>query len=337
MTVRARPVAPRSVLAVPGSSAKMLGKARGLDADEVFCDLEDAVAPDAKAQARATVVAALQHPDWRCRRRAVRVNGWHTPWTTEDVIAVVGGAGVHIDSIILPKVARAAQVIALDLILTQLEQNWALPPGAIGVQAQIEDAGALLRINEIATATPRLEALVIGPADMAASLGMRTLTTGTQPDGYTVGDAHHHVLMSVLVAARAHGLAAIDGPFLAIDDADGLRGVAAAAAALGYDGKWAIHPSQVDPVNEIFTPRQADYDAAEDLLEAYAEATSVAGGRRGAVRHRGEMIDEASAAMARGLAARGRAAGLRRSTTQPPPAGGEHLAPPAATDGGSSP
>ncbi|MGU3292252.1 HpcH/HpaI aldolase/citrate lyase family protein [Williamsia sp. M5A3_1d] len=308
-----RGVLRRSVLAVPGSSVAMLTKARALPADEVFCDLEDAVAPDAKVAARAAVVDALTASDWRAPRRAVRVNAWSTPWTHADVIDVVAGAGAHLDSVVLPKVGRGAEVIALDLLLTQLEQIHDLPVGAIGIQAQIEDAGALRRIDEIATASTRLDALVLGPADMSASLGMRTLTTGEQPQGYTLGDAHHHVLMSVLVAARAHGLAAVDGPYLAFDAPDRLRAIASAAAALGYDGKWVIHPSQIDVVNGVFTPRQTDYDAAEDLLDAYAAATSTAGGARGAVRHRGEMIDEASAAMATALARTGRAAGLTRT------------------------
>jgi len=246
----------------------------------------------------------------------VRVNGWATPWTHDDLISVVRGAGAHIDSIILPKVRSGAEVVAIDLLLTQLEALHDLEPSAIGIQAQIEDATALTKIDEIASASTRLEALVLGPADMAASLGMRTLTTGEQPEGYERGDAHHHVLMSVLVAARAHGLAAIDGPYLAIDAPDAFRRNAAGAAALGFDGKWVIHPSQIDAANAAFTPPQHAYDAAEALLDAYREATSRPGGARGAVRHRGEMIDEASAAMAEVIAQKGRAAGLQREDHQ---------------------
>ncbi len=228
----------------------------------------------------------------------------------------MAGAGAHIDSIIVPKVRSGAEVVAIDLLLTQLEAKYDLEPSAIGIQAQIEDAIALSKIDEIASATPRLESLVLGPADMAASLGMQTLTTGEQPEGYERGDAHHHVLMSVLVAARAHGLAAIDGPYLAIEAPEAFRRNVAAVAALGFDGKWVIHPGQIDAANAAFTPRQGDYDAAENLLDAYREATSGPGDARGAVRHRGEMIDEASAAMAAAIARKGRAAGLQREDHQ---------------------
>ncbi|GAA2069112.1 HpcH/HpaI aldolase/citrate lyase family protein [Williamsia deligens] len=299
----------RTVLAVPGSSARMLAKARECGADEVFCDLEDAVTPSEKVEARATVVAALNAGGWRPGRRSVRVNAWSTPWTHEDLIAVVTGAGAHLDSVIVPKVRGAADVTATALLLDQLEVRCGLPRGCISVQAQIEDALALTRVTEIATASPRLEALVVGPGDMAADLGMRTLTTGEQPVGYTLGDAHHHVMMTVLVAARAHGLAAVDGPYLALDNPDGLRRIASASAAVGYDGKWVIHPGQIDTVNEVFTPPDSAVEAARELLGAHAAA---ADGARGAARHAGEMIDEASAAMARSVLARARAAGTDR-------------------------
>lgn len=303
----------RSVLAVPASSPKMLTKARGLPADEVFLDLEDAVAPSVKEAARASVIAALGAADWSGQQRVVRVNDWTTPWTVDDVVTVVKGAGAHLDSILLPKVTSAAQVIALDLMLGQLESGCGLPAGKIGIQAQIENAAGLTSINEIASASPRLRSLVLGPADMMASLGMRSLAVGEQPQGYPKGDAHHHVLMTILVAARTHGLQAIDGPYLKIDDAAGFRTVAESSAALGYDGKWVVHPSQIDVANEVFRPRQADYDDAEELLDAYAHAATAEGGERGAVRFRGEMIDEASRKMAEVIAGKGRAAGMSRS------------------------
>ncbi len=303
---RGRSASRRTVLAVPGNSSRMLVKARDSAADEVFCDLEDAVAPSEKEGARAGIVAALNSGGWRPGRRAVRVNGWSGPWTHEDIITVVTGAGAHLDSIILPKVRSGAEVVAAALLLDQLEMRCDLAPRSIALQAQIEDAIALTRIDEIASASPRLEALVIGPADMAADLGMRTLTTGEQPVGYTLGDAHHHVMMTVLVAARAHGLAAVDGPYLALENPDGLRRTASAAAALGFDGKWVIHPGQIDIVNEVFTPPAEAVAAARSLLDAHATATADA---RGAARHGGEMIDEASAAMARSVLARAAAAG----------------------------
>jgi citrate lyase subunit beta / citryl-CoA lyase len=302
----------RTCLSVPGSNPKMIEKAKGLAADEVFLDLEDAVAPEAKAQARTQVAAALAGPGWAGQLRGVRVNDWTTPWTHADVIDVVSAAGAHLDVIVLPKVIGAAHVHALDLLLTQLERNHGLPVGRIGVDVQIEDAKGLSNIDSIASA-PRVQALVLGPADLMASLNMRTLVVGEQPEGYDVGDAYHHVLMTILVAARAHGLAAIDGPYLKVRDVEAFRRVAGRSAALGYDGKWVLHPDQIAAGNEIFSPRQQEYDHAERILEAYAWHTSKAGGARGAVMLGDEMIDEASRKMALVIAGKGRAAGMRRT------------------------
>jgi len=245
----------RTCLSVPGSSPKMIEKAKTLPADEVFLDLEDAVAPDAKAQARTQVAAALAGPGWNGQLRGVRVNDWTTPWTHGDVIDVVSAAGAHLDVIVLPKVTHASHVHALDLLLTQLELTHGLPVGRIGVEAQIEDAKGLSNIGDIAAA-PRVQALVLGPADLMASLNMRTLVVGEQPEGYDVGDAYHHVLMTILVAARAHGVAAIDGPYLKVRAVEAFRRVAGRSAALGYDGKWVLHPDQIAAGNEIFSPRQ---------------------------------------------------------------------------------
>ncbi|MDO3645358.1 HpcH/HpaI aldolase/citrate lyase family protein [Nocardia mangyaensis] len=309
----------RSVLAVPGSNPKMIAKAKGLPVDEVFLDLEDAVAPGAKAAARANIVAALNEPGWGAQLRVVRVNDWSTEWTYADVITVVDGAGADIDAILLPKVVDAGQVRALDLLLTQLEKASGLDVGRIGIEPQIENARGLRAIDEIATASPRVQALVFGPADFMASINMRTLVVGEQPDGYDVGDAYHHILMTILLTARAHGLQAIDGPYLQIRDVEGFRRAAARTAALGFDGKWVLHPGQIDAANEIFSPRQRDYDRAEEILEAYAFHTSAAGGARGAVMLGDEMIDEASAKMAQVIADKGRAAGMTRTTRFTPP------------------
>lgn len=309
----------RSVLAVPGSNPKMIAKAKGLPVDEVFLDLEDAVAPVAKAAARATIVAALNEGGWGDQLRAVRVNDWTTPWTYADVISVVEGAGSRLDSIVLPKVVDAGHVRALDLLLTQLEQAHRLEPGRIAIEPQLENAIGLRNIDEIATASPRVQALVFGPADFMASIRMRTLVVGEQPDGYAPGDAYHHILMTILLAARAHGLQAIDGPYLQIRDLDGFRRAAGRTAALGFDGKWVLHPTQVDAANEIFSPRQDDYDKAEEILDAYAFHTSADGGARGAVMLGDEMIDEASAKMAQVVAEQGRAAGMTRTTRFAPP------------------
>lgn len=310
----------RTCLSVPGSSAKMIEKAKGLPADEVFLDLEDAVAPEAKAEARTRVAAALADDGWAGGLRGVRVNDWTTPWTHADVIEVVAAAGAHLDLIVLPKVEDASHVQALDLLLTQLEQTHGLPGGRIAIEPQIETARGLRNVDAIAAA-PRVAALVLGPGDMAASLNMRTLEVGGQPEGYDLGDAHHHVLMTILVAARAAGIAAIDGPYVKVRDVEAFRRVAGRSAALGYDGKWVLHPDQIIAGNEIFSPRQQDYDRAELILEAYEWHTSRAGGARGAVMLGDEMIDEASRKMALVIAGKGRAAGMTRQ--------GEPFRPPA--------
>ena len=297
----------------------MIEKAKTLPADEVFLDLEDAVAPEAKAQARSQVASALAESGWAGQLRGVRVNDWTTPWTYSDIIEVVSIAGASLDVVVLPKVTDVSHVNALDLLLSQLETTHGLPVGRIGVEAQIENAQGLTNIDAIA-ASPRVQALVLGPADMAASLNMRTLEVGEQPEGYDVGDAHHHVLMRILIAARTHGVLAIDGPYLKVRDVDAFRRVAGRSAALGYDGKWVLHPDQIAAANEVFSPSQEDYDHAELILDAYDWCTSQAGGARGSAMLGDEMIDEASRKMALVIAAKGRAAGMRRTSKFEPPA-----------------
>jgi citrate lyase subunit beta/citryl-CoA lyase len=306
----------RTTLAVPGSSPRFLEQARGLPADEVFLDLEDAVAPSAKAGARPQVARALQ-ADWGTKIRAVRINDASTGWAYRDVVEIVEQAGEHLDAIVLPKVNGPRDIGWLDLLLSQIELATGLPAGKIAIEAQIEDAAGLAAVDQIAAASPRLESLVFGPADFMASLGMRSLTVGAQPAGYAGGDAFHYAHLRILVAARANGLQAIDGPFAAIGDLDGLQRSAASVAAIGYDGKWVIHPGQIDTVNAEFSPSQADYDRAELLLEAYAYYE---GKGLGAARLDGEMIDEASRKMALVAVARGRAAGLARTSSFTPPA-----------------
>ncbi|CAM3811084.1 CoA ester lyase [Nocardiopsis rhodophaea] len=301
----------RSVLAVPGSSPRFIEKARGLDVDAFFLDLEDAVAPLEKERARENVVAALREGGWGGKIRTVRVNDLGSPWTYRDVIAVVEGAGAELDCLVLPKVTGPEQVSWLDLLLTQIERAVGLPVGRIGIEAQIEDARGLQSIGAIAAASPRLETLVYGPADFMASMNMKTLVVGEQPPGYDVGDAYHYVLMRILTAARAHGLQAIDGPYLQIRDVEAFRRSAGRTAALGFDGKWVLHPSQVAAANEAYAPTQEDYDHAELILDAYEHATTVE--RRGAVMLGDEMLDEASRKMALVVAAKGRAAGLTRT------------------------
>jgi citrate lyase subunit beta/citryl-CoA lyase len=310
----------RSCLAVPGSSPKMLGKAQGLPADQVFLDLEDSVAPLAKPDARANIVSALNEGDWCGKVRVVRVNDWTTQWTYADVVAIVEGAGTNLDCIMLPKVQTAEQVVALDLLLTQIEKSNGLEVGRIGIEAQIENALGLINVDAIATASPRVETIIFGPADFMASINMKSLVVGEQPPSYDVGDAYHYILMRILMAARAHDLQAIDGPYLQIKDVDGFRRVAGRSAALGFDGKWVLHPGQIDAANEVYSPTQEDYDHAELILDAYDFYTSEAGGKRGAVMLGDEMIDEASRKMALVIAAKGRAAGLARTSKFEPPA-----------------
>ncbi|MEV0149560.1 MULTISPECIES: CoA ester lyase [unclassified Nonomuraea] len=306
----------RSVLAVPGSNPRFLEKAQGLPVDEVFLDLEDSVAPLAKDQARANVVTALREGDWTGKTRVVRVNDLSTQWTYRDVIEVVEGAGEHLDCLMLPKVQDSTEVVWLDTLLTQIEKAMGFEVGRIGIEAQIENARGLVNVDTIAGSSGRLETLVFGPADFMASLNMRTLVVGEQPPGYTEGDAYHYILMRLLMAARTHDLQVIDGPYLQIKDVEGFTRVARRAAALGFDGKWVLHPSQVDAANAVFSPTQEDYDHAELILEAYEHCTTVE--RRGAVMLGDEMIDEASRKMALVVAAKGRAAGLSRTKTFQP-------------------
>ena len=309
----------RSCLAVPGSNPRFLAKAKGLDADQVFVDLEDSVAPIAKPGARDNVVAALTEGGWGDKTRVVRVNDWTTQWTYRDVISVVEGAGANLDCIMLPKVQTAEHVVALDLLLTQIETEAGLEVGRIGIEAQIENAKGLVNVDAIAAASARIETIIFGPADFMASIAMKSLVVGEQPPGYDVGDAYHYILMRLLMAARANDVQAIDGPYLQVRDVDGFRRVAGRSAALGFDGKWVLHPDQIAAANEVYSPLQSDYDHAEDVLDAYEYFTSERGGALGAVMLGDAMIDEASRKMALVVAAKGRAAGMERTQRWSPP------------------
>jgi len=297
----------------------MLDKARGLPADQVFMDLEDSVAPLAKPEARQNIVAALNEGGYGDKVRVVRVNDLTTSWTYRDVIEVVEGAGTNLDAIMLPKVQTAEQVHWLDTTLTQIEKTIGLEVGRIGIEAQIENALGLVNVDEIAAASDRVETIIFGPADFMASINMKSLVVGEQPPGYDVGDAYHYILMRILMAARANDKQAIDGPYLQIKDVDGFRRVSGRSAALGFDGKWVLHPGQIDAANEVYSPRQDDYDHAELILDAYDYYTSEAGGKRGAVMLGDEMIDEASRKMALVMSAKGRAAGMARTQKFEPP------------------
>jgi len=289
----------------------MLGKAPGLPADMVFIDLEDSVAPLEKEGARAKAVDAVKNQDWGEKVLCVRVNAWDTKWTYGDVIDVVGNAGERLEEVMLPKVQSAAEVVAMDLLLTQVETNAGLPRGHIGIEAQIETARGLINVEEICAASPRLETIILGPVDFSASMEMPSLQGGLQIPEYP-GDYFHYVFMKILMAGRANGLQVIDGPYVRVRDPEGFRDFATRTQILGFDGKWALHPDQVTILNEVFSPTQEQFDRAWAILDAYREATE--GERKGAVMFGEEMIDEASRKVAVKLVARGERAGLTRSS-----------------------
>ena len=294
----------------PGSNERFLAKAPTVPADMSFLDLEDSVAPLEKEAARAKVAEAISTLPWDERVLCVRINAWDTEWTYGDVIEVVGGSGPRLDEVMLPKVQSAAEVIALDLLLTQVEKNCGLPVGHIGIEAQIETTRGLINVEEICAASPRLETIIFGPADFAASMEMPVLTGGVQVPSYP-GDHFHYVFSKILMAGRANGLQVIDGPYLYVRDEVGLREYAERTRLLGYDGKWALTPDQAAVLNEVYSPTQEQFDRAWDILDAYRKATDEE--RSGAVMFGDEMIDEASRKMATKFVTRGQRAGLARS------------------------
>jgi citrate lyase subunit beta / citryl-CoA lyase len=298
----------RTCHAVPGSSERFLAKAPQLEADEVFLDLEDAVAPNEKESARERVIEALLTLDFRRETTVVvRVNGTDTPHYYRDLIEVVERAGERLAAIMLPKVRTPGDVEMTDKLLTQIELARGYELGRIGIEAQIEDATGLLACEAIATASPRMETLIFGPGDYSAAVGIPITTIGGAPEGYP-GDHLNYVYSRLVVAARAAGIQAIDGPYARVGDDDGLRSRAQLARALGLDGKWTIHPGQIAIVNEVFSPRREEWERAEAMLAAYDEAHAAG---RGAAMYDGEMIDEANRKMAERIARAGRAAGYQ--------------------------
>ncbi len=296
----------RSCLSVPGSRPRFHEKADGSAADMVFLDLEDSVAPDAKESAREAVVRALRTHRYAGKVRGVRVNGTDSRWCLDDVRQVIEGAGDRVDVLVLPKVEDADQVHFADHLLNQLEWKLGLRH-RIGLELQVESARGMENASRIASASDRNETLVFGPGDFGASLGMPGLTVGAlQPDH--PGEIWHFFHARVLLAARASGLQAIDGPFAQVGDVDGLRESARRTAMLGYAGKWALHPDQVAVLNRVYTPSQEDFDRACAIVAAYGDATERG---TGAVMLAGEMIDEASRKLAQAVVERGQAFGMR--------------------------
>jgi len=291
---------------VPGSQPRFHERADTVPADMVMFDLEDSVAPSAKAAARELVVRALHAHAYAGKVRGVRVNAVDTGWCLDDVRQVVEGAGDRIDVVVLPKVEDADHVHFLHHLLQELERRMGLRR-RIGLELQIESARGLEHVSRIAAASDRSQALIFGPGDLGASLRMPGLTIGAfQPD--YPGDLWHYARVRMLVAARAQGLQAIDGPYAQIRDLEGLRESARRAALLGYDGKWVVHPGQVEVVNQVFTPSQEEFDRASAIVEAYRRATHEEGA--GAVMLGEEMIDEASHRLAETMVERGRAVGM---------------------------
>lgn len=289
-----RPVRNRSsCLTVPGDQPRMIEKARNLAPDELILDLEDSVTIDRKDAARANLIEALSQGTWRAPTLAVRINDLGTGLALRDVEQLVATVGRRIDAIVLPKVESEAHVTWLDLTLTQLEQAAGLEVGRIGIEAQIESPRALLGIDAIMKATSRLETVVLGPADLAAEMNVKRLESEFLP-----AELYSYVSVQILVAARARGVQAIDGPFPTIDDHDGLRRAVERASSWGYDGKWVIHPSQIDIVRSAFAPSEEDIASARAVTDALDGPDA-----QGAARVAGQMVDAATLRSARGVLA----------------------------------
>lgn len=288
----------RSELAVPGSNPGMFEKAADSNADYVFLDLEDAVSPADKLQARNNIIEALHDIDWRARGKTIslRINSLDTHYMYRDVVDVVEQAGDRLDTILIPKVGVAADVYMVDAMLTQIETAKGYD-NRIGIEALIEITLGMANVDAIATSSSRMEAMHFGVADYAASCRARTTNIGGLNPDYP-GDQWHHGLSRMLVACRAYGLRAIDGPFGDFNDADGYLDAARRAAAMGYEGKWAIHPSQIDLANDVYSPPAAEVDRAQRILVALDEAAAQG---KGAAQLDGRMIDAASARMAENI------------------------------------
>ena len=285
----------RSELAVPGSSPKMFEKALNSSADYIFLDLEDAVSPNDKVSARANIIKALNEMNWRNNGKtiSVRINSLDTHYMYSDLVEIVEQAGENIDTILVPKAGTGSDVYMVDCLLTQIETNKKIK-NKIGIECLIETALGMSNIKEIAKASERLEALHFGVADYAASLRARTVVIGGLNPDYP-GDQWHHGLSELVMTCRAYGLRAVDGPFGDFNDPDGYIAAAKRGAAIGIEGKWAIHPSQIDLANNVFSPPDAEVNKAKRIIEELDKAAKEG---KGAAQLDGRMIDAASAKMA---------------------------------------
>jgi malyl-CoA/(S)-citramalyl-CoA lyase len=301
----------RTQLAVPGHSRRFIDKAAASRADVVMLDLEDAVAAADKAAARRTVIEALGDVEWGHRTVSVRINALDTPLMYRDLIEVAERGGPRLDLVMLPKVNTAADVHVADVLLSQIEAATGRSR-PIGLELQIETALGLQNVEAIAAASPRVESLHFGPGDYAASIGARTTSIGGAvadyallsdpgPDGTRsrhMADPWHYALSRIVVAARAAGLRPVDGPYADFHDAEGLGWSARRGAALGFEGKWAIHPDQLDTINAAFSPRADEIDQARRILAALEDGAAAG---RGAVVVDGRMVDAASIRQAQAL------------------------------------
>ncbi|MGI8738772.1 MAG: HpcH/HpaI aldolase/citrate lyase family protein [Gammaproteobacteria bacterium] len=286
----------RSELAVPGTNTNMFEKSSKSEVDFIFLDLEDAVAPDDKTKARKNIIEALNDIDWRGRKKtmSIRINGLDTHYMYRDVVDILEQAGKNLDTILIPKVGVPGDVYLIDCLITQIEQAMDFGEHRIGIEVLIETALGMANVEAIATSSKRLEAMHFGVADYAASNRARTVNIGGLNPDYP-GDQWHAALTRMTVACRAYGLRPIDGPFGDFNDKDGFVLAAKRAAALGIEGKWAIHPSQIELANDVFTPPDAEVKQARRMLEALEEASRQG---KGAAQLDGRMIDAATARMA---------------------------------------
>ncbi len=299
----------RSTLSVPGHVAKMHAKALGSAADIVMLDLEDSVSPDAKEKARRQVIKTLQSAEARSRPLAVRINALDTPFGYRDLLEVAEAAGDRIDTVVVPKVNAAGDIHFVDRLLDGIERH-RRQAHAIGIEASIETAEGLNAVRDVAAASPRLRTLVFGIADFTASVGARLVSLsghGENEEAVYPGHRWHHALSRIVMAAKANGLMAIDAPYGNFKDETGLERAAAMAGAIGCDGKWAIHPLQIETINKVFTPSTEDIDRARRIIDADKAART---GGRGAVAVDGRMVDQATVRLARRLWAQAQHLGL---------------------------
>jgi len=295
----------RTQLATPASDPDFMESASRSDADEVFLDLEDSVAPNAKVEAREPLIEAAREHDWSDKILSYRMNGIDTEWWYDDIIEVVSAVGDQIDDIIIPKVASPSDIHTVENLLEQVEANNGLAVGGIGLEPQIEDGDGIHNVYEIAHASDRLSSIIFGPGDYSAAMGTPGLDIGQFPD--YPGHYWHHALSECNSAAKSADLPCIDGPYADVEDPEGYRESCERANMLGCDGKWAIHPSQIEIGNDVFAPDPDVAERAERIVEAYAEAMEEG---TGAVSVDGQLVDEATNKMAQDIVAKARAAGI---------------------------